>query len=491
MAEVKLTAFQQEQMKAIEKIMNYKLICEANIVASLYKEPDSIFNYDLKLSDFHNNAWRIFFVILEDLIVKEKKVPDDITIGFYLEKHDKLRKEFDKFGGMRVLVEASENVKVENLDGYIQDLYKYKAILGLIKYGFPVGDKVSEFVDMSAEDVFCEYEALLMHTFAGVEGNINTYNGADGIHKLIDEFNEGKMVGLPLNDAPILSNEIGGLNRGHIYGLGAGTGQGKTTTALHWLLPSVIHNDEKILLLINEEDHVKVRVEILIYVINNVFKTEFKKQKLRNGKFSEQDLIVLRKAADWIEAKKESNHITIIPLERYTTKIAIKLMKKYINLGIHIILLDTLKASADVKGDSVWLAMQQDMVELYNVIKPSNKNAILWVNYQLGKSAVKKRYLTSDEVSMSKSILDVMSVNIMMRDVLDSEFEGGKHEILCYKIVGKSRIQFKLNDKTKKFVVIFLTKSRFGESDIQIVAERNLSTNKYIEIGYAKVIQDY
>jgi replicative DNA helicase len=489
---IKLTPYEEELVKASKKVKEYLVQSEANIVLLIYQNPEILYDYDLKLEYFHNNIWRVFYAIAEGIVLGDKKSTlDAITVGLYLEKHPKLAKKYEDYHGYSVIENGGEYIKIENLQGYINDLNKWNCVLKLLKQKFPVFDRLSEFADMTLSDIYGEYESILSHTFINAEEDVKTYNGVDGMHELIDEYNAGILVGLPLNDAPLLNKEISGLNRGHIYGCGAGTGIGKSSSAIHWLLPSVIEYNEKILLIINEEDERKVRSELLIYVVNNVFKVEFKKYKLRDGKYSKEDLEILRKAADWLEEKKESRHITIVPLERYTTSIAIKLIKKYANFGIKFILLDTLKPSADSVSDNIWLQMQRDMVDLYNVIKPSNKNVTLWVNYQLGKSALKRKYLTNDDVGLSKSILDVMSANIMIRTVLDSELEGQKEELCCFKIVGKSKIPFKLKDSNKRYVIIFLTKTRFGEGNIQIVAEHNLSTNKFIELGYCRVVQDF
>ena len=50
--------------------------------------------------------------------------------------------------------------------------------------------------------------------------------------------------------------------------------------------------------------------------------------------------------------------------------------------------------------------MTRDMVKLYDVVKPTAKNVGLFVTYQLGKSSIKMRYLTNNEIGMGKSIVD-------------------------------------------------------------------------------------
>src|SRR5690606_27011120 len=104
------------------------------------------------------------------------------------------------------------------------------------------------------------------------------------------------------------------------------------------------------------------------------------------------------------------------------------------------------------------------------------------------------RYLTNNDIGLAKSIVDVMSVNLMMRRPFDDEYKGGKREIIGYKLEGKngkSKIPFGL-DKDKHYMIMFITKNRFGSTDeFQIISEYNLSTNTYRDIGICNIPQDW
>ena len=68
-----LTAFEKEQAECAKKINEYKLLSEANIVASIFKNPDLMYNVELKIEDFGHNIWKCWFAVAEGLILKEKK----------------------------------------------------------------------------------------------------------------------------------------------------------------------------------------------------------------------------------------------------------------------------------------------------------------------------------------------------------------------------------------------------------------------------------
>ncbi len=493
----KLTPFEEEMVSTIKKINEYKLACEANIVAIFYSKPDFILETSLKLEDFGQNLWKVYFAIARDLVLLEKKsVLDEVTVGLYLEKHDKLKEKYDEYGAYETISNATAYIKAGNLDGYIQELKKWNAVIKLAKCGFPVNDKISEYADMSAEEIFQQLETLLNHTFINVDSEVKSYNAVEGLQDYIDEMNEGYAVGMPLSSCSILNREIGGLNfNGHIYGLGAASGVGKSTMAINYIVPSVLKYDEKVVFIINEEDVTKVRRELLIWCANNVFKEELHKYVLRDGKFDETTLALLRKCADWLEAKKESKHITVIPLEKYSAKLVVKIIKKYNSLGgVRCFVLDTLKESYDATTDDIYKSMTRDMVDLYDVVKPSGKNVCLFVTYQLTKASLKQRYFTNHEIGQSKSIVDVMSVNLMMRPPLLDEFKDGKNELTCYKLEGKngrSKIPFTL-DKEKHYMITFVTKNRFGSTnEYQIISECDLSRNTHRDIGICYVNQDW
>ena len=217
----KATALEIELAETVLKVKEYKLACEANIVSILWRQPNLYYDIELKLKYFSNNIWRVYWQIGYDIIIVEQKIVlDDITVGLYLEKHEKLREKYEEYGGYTTIKNAQEYVKVENIDGYLNELHKWNAVLSLLKMRFPIQDRLSDFVDMTLEEIYDEYEAKLNHVFINAEGDEKTVCISDGIESLIDELDEGFAVGLPLYDSPMLTKEIGGLLEGNITLIG-------------------------------------------------------------------------------------------------------------------------------------------------------------------------------------------------------------------------------------------------------------------------------
>lgn len=485
----KLTPYEKEQLETLKKVNEYKESAEANVVLCLYKDPDLVRENKIDITEFSNNCWRVFFQIIKELVLTEKKNKiDAIVVSFYLDKHPKLREKYEEYNGWDTIEGGLSYIKIENFWGFLEELHKYNAIMQLIRRGFPIPtDKLKEFCDETAEDIYKEYEILLNDTFVNMSSDVKTHNGFEGMKEYIDRMNSGEGVGIPFANCEYLTKETGGLLPGEIVGIGASTGAGKSTLSINYIFPSMVKYNLKAVFIINEENQDKFKQEAIIWYLNNIKKTNIQKHVLRNGHFSPEVLKEFYDAAEWFEQQKENRNITIIPLESYTSSLTCKLLKKYCSLQADVIVIDTLKESADARGDDSWRQLMRSCVDFYDIIKKS-KTALV-ITYQLTKN--KSRYLTVADINMSKGIVDVFSVNLFFRRPLQDEYEGGKRELKCTKIQGKSRIPFKIKDDGTKYMICFVQKNRHGQSDIQIISKADFSVNRYEDLGYCSVIQDY
>lgn len=492
----KLTPYQEEKLKCAKQVKEYKVACEANIVSIFYKKPELMYDYQLKLEDFSENTWRVYWQIAYDIIVKEKKsVLDDITVGLYLEKHSKLKQKYDEYGGYDTIDKATEYIKTSNISGYVNELKKWETVIRMIASGFPVTDRIKEFVDMSLDEIYKEYDALLNHIFINAEEDVMSYSLSDGIYDLIERLNKGIAVGLPYDNMPTLTKETGGQLPGNITLVGGLSNMGKTTLTRTMLIPSAVKYGERLVILVNEEGKAKWQRELIVWVANNIYKTDLQKFVVRDGKFSDEVKELLYKCADWIAEKSENNMLTIIPFARYETQKAIRVIKKYASLGVKYFILDTYKADAGSRSDRMWLDMQQNMVDIYDTVKAEGgKNVHITITFQLAKSSARQRFYSQDNIGMAKSIIDPASTCLMLRDVFEDEYTGEKNALKVYRLDGKnnkSKIPVKL-DHDKHYQLIFIVKNREGAANsIQIVCEHDMSRNLLKEVGFTSVPVDF
>lgn len=481
-----------EEVSALLKIKGYKDKCEENIVGILWKNSELYYYHDsLILDSFTNNKFKIYWQIGYDVVVKERKTLDENTIDTYLNKHSKLKAKYDDYGGYAYISSLTEEVVEGDIEGYITENEKWTVVTKMVKEKFPVAHRLKDFVDMNIEEIYDENEALLNHIFMNVSGEDKIYRLSHNIDKLIDDLDEGFAVGLPFDCAEFLTNETGGQLIGNITLVGGLSGVGKTSISRIWLLPSIIKKEEKLVIMINEEGLAKWQREMLIWVANNIYKEDIQKYKLRDGKFTKEFKNFLKtKCAQWI--KDNDENIILMPFKKYTTAKAIKTIRKYAHLGVKYFVLDTFKAdSKTINSEAFWFNMQQSMVDIYDEVKPENKNVHILVTFQLAKSSSKNRCYTQDNIGMAKNIIDVASTCIMLRNLYEDEYDGEKNEVKVFKIVGKTKVYKKL-DKEKHYMIIFITKNREGASgQYQIVAETDLSRNTFKEIGFCCISPDF
>lgn len=494
-ANKKLTPFERELIEVIKEVTGYKLNCEANIVAILYRKPELFYENNLQLDEFNNNIWKVYWQIAYDIImIENKNILDEVTIGFYLEKHSKLRGKYEEYGGYDTISQAGTYIKTENFDGYVQELRKWNCVIKLAKRGFPVKERLSEYCDMTAEEIYNEYEAFLNDTFVNIDCNIKSYDISDGINELITELDEGNAIGLPYYNLDILTKETGGQYLGSITLMGGLSNVGKSTLARTGTIPSIIKNKERIVIMLNEDGKKKWQRELLVWIANNILKEDLPKYVVRDGHYSNEVKGILNKASDWLKEQTQNHLITIIPFKKYSTSMAIKVINKYASLGVKYFLLDTFKMDAGKVNDNSWLEMQQNMVEINDVVKPESKNLHILITFQLNKGSAKQRFYTQDNVGLAKNIIDPVSTCIMVRDVFEDEYTGGKRELKVYRLEGKNnktKIPVKL-EKDKRYQILFIVKNREGSANAyQVVIMHDMSHNIIKEVGITNVPVDF
>lgn len=490
--QTKLTAFEQETISTAKKILDFKIAAEANVVSILYKAPDKLFDTNLSLDDFSENTWKVYFQIIHDIVLIERKnVVDDITIGLYLEKHHKLRAKYDEYGGYDTIQNAMSYIKTENFDGYVTELRKWKAVIQLCKRGFPVKERLSDYADMTAEDIYNEHSAYLNDVFVNIDSDVKSYDICYKIHDLIEKLDAGTAIGLPYHSMPQLTKETGGQYLGSITLLGGISNAGKSTVARSTTIPSIIEKDEKIVIMVNEDSKEKWQREMLVWICNNIFKYDIQKHVIRDGKYSSEVKSTLHKAADWLEEKTKNHTVTIIPFLQYQTSKAIKEIKKYAALGVKYFILDTFKMDAGKVSASSWMEMQQSMVAIKDTIKAESLNVHILITFQLEKGSSVMRYYTQNNIGMAKNIVDVASTCIMIRDIFEDEYDGGKNALYVYRPEGKNSKIVQNLTKDKKYQVFFIVKNQEGAANAyQIVAEHDKSRNIIKEIGITNISPD-
>ncbi|QDX94648.1 helicase [Brevibacillus laterosporus] len=484
-------------MSIKEKIKDILKPIEANVVGVFWKSPELYFDYhDLSKELFKNPIWLFFYTLGQKVARKGIKILDEVSVEVFLQDKSKSHEKYKEYGGYDVIENLNFYSTIENADSYISELKKWAALYEIADKLIINENTISNLSDLNVNELYDYFNAQLNNIFINADDGIETHNLEDDLLEIIDEADSGLNVGMEI-PSKILNSEIGGVMDGQIYLLGGLSGTGKTTATIQLILSAVFENEEACVVMLNEQDHVKWKQELLTWIINNkIDRNEmpfFNKKRWRQGKFTKDERVLLANAKDYLEQKMINNKIILCHFKSYSRKQSEKIIKKYASLGVKKFVLDTFKISSDRdNNESFWLSMQEDMRKFDDLIKASNLNVHLWITLQLQKGSVLKRYLTGDSIGMAKNVIDVATVGMLMRRVRNDEYAGGKWELKVIEPIGTNSSittgrEVVLNPN-KKYVIIFIEKNRNGESQAyQIVAEQDLGNIIYKEVGICDI----
>lgn len=470
---------------------------EANIVGCFWKYPELYYEYhDISNNLFKNPVWLFYFTLGQKIALKGVKKIDEVAVEVYLQDKEKSLSIYNEHGGYEVIENLDFYVTLENVESYINELKKWSALYEIVET-FSIDEAtINNLSDMNVNELYDYFNAHLNNIFINADDGVESYNLEDGLDEIIDKADSGQNVGMEI-PSKILNDEIGGVMDGQIYLWGGLSGTGKTTATIQLLLSAVFENEEPCVVMLNEQDHVKWKQELLTWIINNKINRHglpyFNKKRWRQGKFTADEKKLLEQAKNYLKQKMENNKIILCHFKSYSRKQAEKIIKKYASLGVKKFVLDTFKISSDRdNNEAFWLSMQEDMRKFDDLIKPSNLNVSLWVTLQLQKGSVLKRYLTGDSIGMAKNVIDVASVGLLMRRVRNDEYKGGKYELKVIQPISNtasiSTGREVTLDPNKKYVIIFIEKNRNGESQTyQVVAEQDLGNLIYKEVGICDI----
>lgn len=481
---------------ALERVKTYRNNAEANVALSIFKDPNLIHSATLTLDDFASAKWKLCFAIAHTILIKEGKASlDEVTVGFFLEQHPKMKERFYEHGGFDSLIAAIAYMQTDNFESYVNDLKKWKTVMTLHGIGLTLTDqRVSQYADINTEEIYSTLMVDINSAFRNAESSVKAHSIAEDIHGLIKRLNEGKALGLAYYNMPNLSKETGGQNLGSITLLGGISNAGKSTVARSMVVPSILNSNEQVVIIINEDAWDKWQREMLVWICNNVLDFDIQKHVVRDGNYSEEVLNKLTEAGNWLEENSQNDRITLVPFLQYKTSSAIQEIRKYAAQGVKYFILDTFKMDAGRVDNNSWLAMQQAMVDIKDAVKAEALNVHILITFQLEKGSSTTRYYTQNNIGMAKNIVDVASTCIMIRDLYPDEYPDNNNALKVYSFeqtAGKGKIIVDL-EKDKKYQLFFVVKNQEGAANAhQFVVEHDKSRNIMREVGYTNLSPDF
>ena len=140
--------------------------------------------------------------------------------------------------------------------------------------------------------------------------------------------------------------------------------------------------------------------------------------------------------------------------------------------------------------DKAWAEFSEVAKELFLLAK--KEDVAIVATAQLSSESMARRYLDLSCIGKSRAIAETATQVVCFRTLTNEEkqklkpYQHQKNEDGKY---SKVRKVIDL-DETKDYIVLFTPKNRFGETQPQLVYERNMSFNTLKEIGYVEVQYD-
>lgn len=479
---VKLSNYPEELTKKRQAI-------ECNFIFTLYKAPDLIEDYKnvVNGTDILTEDGMFYYGLALSLRKAGYQTFDNISIYTYLEGQETLKKGFEKRGGYTSVAEIISLLNEDNIDTYYDDLIKNNMLLRLYDSGFDVLKNIDKFNQMTAEDVYDYYDYKLNDVCVNKIEKIKVENLSDGYDQYIKEWDSGSQVGFKIG-YPLLNYRLAGVHKDNFLLHLASIGNGKTTTAILFYVLPVIESGENVLILANEQNISEWRQMVLASVLFN--KIEYfgmNRQRFTLGHFNEEQRLKLKEAAQWLANQK--GKIEFVELQNYDFASIKKVMKKYSKLGFSMCLLDTLKPLME-SSDRAWAEFSEVAKDLFVTAKTQHIAVV--ATAQLSSEAMSRRYLDLSCIGKSRAIAETATQVTMFRSLTAEEKEKIKPWVFQKNPDGKySKVRKTFDlDVNKDYIVLFTPKNRFGDTQPQIVYERNMSFNTLKEIGYTEIAYD-
>lgn len=432
-----------------KRLLENRITNEGNVIACLYNDPLLFDEYELKATDFITNDGEFFFKIGSHLRKKRYSVLDEVTL--YSKLPEEIIKRLDDKGGYDAIRKIMESVDNKNADAYIDDLVKENMLLKFHREGFPLfettqwKDKDVVIIDVlrtfDSQGVIDWWESKLASFEPSKSGVVLEEEVIDFTDEFIDSLADGDADGVPFETAgedingeeiscyKFLSKQVSGLLYKTLSMIGGFSSAGKST----WITPiilSLLLQDEKVILISNEEEIKKYKMKIMVWVLNKHFKYyKLTKKKLQSGDISDEDREQIKKFQKyWRENFKDKFMIVAINDSDFATAKK-KIRKAALDKGFSVFILDTFKIEqSDMNNSRTDLALVRNCRELHKLAQKYNMIGLASV--QLAESMKGTLFLDASVLSNAKQLKEDLENLFLMRNVYPEELDS-KHKLYC------------------------------------------------------------
>lgn len=475
-----------------KEILEGRLTIEGNVVACLAKDMLLVDESKLTSEDFITEDGRFYFSLIKNMRDKNFAVLDDVTI--LSNAREEVIAQYNERGGWDSLENIIEIVNESNYETYQDQLYRENTICKLYQDGFNVlepvlNDKGKKIIPlklfrrMTASEVIDWYDARLASYPAANNSKIREDGNIGFGDDFIESCSMGQENGVPfgksgldingeeINCFPFLSNQILGFREGTLNIMAAHSSTGKSA---FWIgvLVSLLSQGRNILIISNEESKASFEVRFLVYwtwKYNRYYKLS--KKKMLTGNLTDEDKEQIKIArAKWHELgfDERLKFISVTEMDMSVNKKLIR--KEVLKRGVDTVLIDTLKLDFNNMSTArTDLDLVRDSRDLDAIAK--KYNIIMLCSLQLAMNSKGTLFLTSNNLSQSKQIIEVCESMLMMRNVYPEELNKDDRRYFCHPFrkrqdpkTGEWKEEKYEADPNKVWRMVFFSKTRSGSN---------------------------
>lgn len=486
-----------ELEKCLEAINRNRDEIEAPFVFCFWKDPDLYDDYkfvnDRKDDTLKSEDAVFFFDLGRALYNAGFRKFDNITVHNFLQDKPTVGETFSDYGGYREVESLKQLVDPENVDAYFDKIAKLNTLDNLCRLTFSSFDDISKFDKMSSQQVydFFEYKLNDISIVSAHEVEEESLVIDDDF---IKECDSGDAVGISYaKKCPILNYLTLGVPLGEMYMVAGHSGAGKSSFTFENMALPMTEDGVKVAIVSNEMRSKDYKIMLLAHILTEDLNYwGLTRKKIKMGHFTDEQREMLNRAK--VISKEKYSNLKFIKLFDNDISKVLKYIKKSAKRGFQVFIWDTMK-SDDSLDEKMFLQLLMNSRKVFQLA--SKENISIIPTYQLALYTINQRYLDAACLANGKQIKEVFSEMIYMRQLWSDEYTGEKYDCKAYQLqkdeTGKyTKVKRMITlDTDKKYIVVFLDKTRNDEDKQQVLFEVNGRFNSWKEIGHCNIMNDH
>ena len=486
-----------------KELLENRLAIEGCVIGCIYKDILCLDEIQLEQDYFITTDGRFYYLLAQHLRQKNFNTLDEVTIVSNVP--EKIQKQFYEKGGFETIQNFVDIISINNLEGYVESLYRENMLLNLYNKGFNLLNEIEyegktiqplkEFRKLTTEQIVDFYEGELSGLACLVQNKSVEEEVIEFDDAFIEGLKEGEANGVPFDIygtkivdgeektmycLPYLSQHIQGLMPGTTSMIGGYSSTGKSTLLAN-IVMALIYRGEKVIIGSNEQQVKPFKIQFLCWVIaNRLGNYKIHKKKILNGDLTTEEFAYVKKAQEiWNrDYKGKIKFVRMVDADMSVFKK--KVRQAVLKEGYTVAVYDTLKADLSGEMNNLWIKVLSDSRQLDIMAK--QYNIIMLASIQLAMNTSGTLFLDASVLSMSKQVVEVLENLLLIRNVYETEFDE-KSKWYCRPFKWKKNDDGKWVEEkyvptsTGNYRMLFVAKCRNGENSTSSGQAQLLSFN--------------